>query len=169
MTSNKTNDVIIIGGSYTGLSAAITLGRSLGRSLKNVLIIDNGKPCNKQTPHAHNFITQDGKTSERITELAKEQVLNYNTIKFLKGTALTGKTTAMSLKFKTEAREIYTSKKVLFASGMADQLPLVKGFAECWEFLFCIAPYCHGYEVKGNKIGLIGNGELVFELCRYNF
>jgi len=49
-------EVIIVGGSYSGLSAAM----SLGRSLRQVLVIDSGLPCNRQTPHSHNFITQDG-------------------------------------------------------------------------------------------------------------
>ncbi|WP_286827854.1 FAD-dependent oxidoreductase, partial [Maribacter sp. UBA4516] len=74
MVDSKIFDVIIIGGSYAGLSAAM----SLGRSLRNVLIIDGGKPCNRQTPHSHNFITQDGVEPSRINELAKDQVLNYD-------------------------------------------------------------------------------------------
>lgn len=56
MIENNTYDVIIIGGSYSGLSAAM----SLGRSLRHVLVIDSGLPCNRQTPHSHNFITHDG-------------------------------------------------------------------------------------------------------------
>ena len=50
MTDNKNFDVIIIGGSYAGLSSAM----ALGRSLRNVLIIDNGQPCNIKTPHSQN-------------------------------------------------------------------------------------------------------------------
>ena len=64
-------EVIIIGGSYAGLSTAMTLGRSL----RKTLIIDAGEPCNKQTPHSHNFLTQDGKTPREITEVSKKQVL----------------------------------------------------------------------------------------------
>ena len=60
MKDNKSFDVIIIGGSYAGLSAGMTLGRAI----KNVLIIDSGKPCNIQTPYSHNFLTQDGKTPQ---------------------------------------------------------------------------------------------------------
>src|SRR6218665_1060632 len=56
MTNSKNFDVIIVGGSYAGLCAAM----ALGRALRNVLIIDSGLPCNRQTPHSHNFITQDG-------------------------------------------------------------------------------------------------------------
>eukprot|EP01034_Spumella_vulgaris_P020668 gene20668-26492_t len=62
-------DVIIIGGSYAGLSAAM----ALGRAIRNVLIIDAGQPCNRQTPHSHNFLTQDGATPVAISSLAKSQ------------------------------------------------------------------------------------------------
>ncbi|WP_317165952.1 FAD-binding protein [Chryseobacterium cheonjiense] len=57
-TDTKQFDVIIIGGSYSGLAA----GMALGRALKKVLIIDSGKPCNAQTPYSHNFLTHDGNT-----------------------------------------------------------------------------------------------------------
>lgn len=56
MKTTNVFDVIIIGGSYAGLSAAM----ALGRSLRKVLVIDAGNPCNKQTPHSHNFILHDG-------------------------------------------------------------------------------------------------------------
>ena len=69
MADSKNFDVIIVGGSYAGLSAAMTLGRSL----RHVLIIDSGLPCNRQTPHSHNFITQDGKTPADISGPAKQQ------------------------------------------------------------------------------------------------
>ncbi|RZM20773.1 MAG: NAD(P)/FAD-dependent oxidoreductase, partial [Pedobacter sp.] len=79
MAQNIDFDVIIIGGSYTGLSAAM----ALGRSLRSVLIIDSGLPCNRQTPFSHNFITHDGEKPNLIAEKAKTQVLNYETVKFL--------------------------------------------------------------------------------------
>src|SRR5687767_8790257 len=68
---NNNYEVIIIGGSYSGLSAAM----SLGRALRKVLIIDSGKPCNRHTPHSHNFITQDGETPAAIAAKARDQVL----------------------------------------------------------------------------------------------
>ena len=73
MNTKKNFEVIIIGGSYAGLSAAM----ALGRSLRKVLIIDSGLPCNRQTPHSHNFITQDGVQPNVIVEKAKAQVLRY--------------------------------------------------------------------------------------------
>ncbi len=75
------HDVLIIGGSYAGLAAAMTLGRSLRR----VLIVDSGLPCNRQTPHSHNFITQDGEKPGAIAKLALEQVLAYPTVQFIEG------------------------------------------------------------------------------------
>src|SRR5690606_38944804 len=77
MTTTKKFDVIIIGGSYAGLSAAM----ALGRSLRSVLIIDSGKPCNAQTPHSHNFITQDGEKPAAIAAKAKAQVMAYDTVR----------------------------------------------------------------------------------------
>lgn len=89
MTNKNNFDALIIGGSYAGLSA----GMALGRALRNVLIIDSGKPCNSQTPHSHNFLTKDGKTPKEISTLAKEQVLKYKTIQFYDGLAVSGSKT----------------------------------------------------------------------------
>jgi len=79
MTDNKNFDVIIVGGSCTGLSAAM----ALARALRNVLIIDSGLPCNRQTPHSHNFITQDGEKPGVIAEKAKKQVLKLEILEWL--------------------------------------------------------------------------------------
>ncbi len=83
MTDEKHFEVIIVGGSWSaGLSAA---AMALGRSLRKVLIIDGGEPCNRQTPHSHNFITHDGNTPKAIAMQAKEQVLKYETVSFMQG------------------------------------------------------------------------------------
>lgn len=87
MEENKDFEVIIIGGSYAGLSAAM----ALGRSLRNVLIIDRGSPCNKQTPHSHNFLTQDGNTPQEISKITKHQVLKYDSIRFYERMEISGK------------------------------------------------------------------------------
>lgn len=76
---NRDYDVVIVGGSYAGLAAAMTLGRSI----RKTLVIDGGKPCNAQTPHSHNFITQDGEPPHVIAARAKQQVMAYPTVEFL--------------------------------------------------------------------------------------
>jgi thioredoxin reductase len=162
MPNENNFDVIIIGGSYAGLSAAM----ALGRSLRNVLIIDSGNPCNKQTPHSHNFITQDGQTPKVISEKAKSQVLKYDTVKFYAGFATEGLKTEKGFEIKTRTGDKFVTKKLLFATGVTDVFPNIPGFEECWGISILHCPYCHGYEVKHQNIGLVGNGDLGFELCR---
>lgn len=162
MNIHKNFDVIIIGGSYSGLSAAM----SLGRALKQVLVIDNGKPCNRQTPHSHNFITHDGKTPRQITQEAKEQVLKYDTVSFHDGLAISGTNTENGFEIRTELGQIFQAKKIIFATGMKDIMPDINGFAECWGISILHCPYCHGYEARHEKTGIIGNGEYGFEFSK---
>jgi len=160
---NKTLfDVIIIGGSYSGLAAAM----ALGRALRNVLIIDSEKPCNKQTPHSHNFLTQDGNTPKEISEIAKQQVLKYETIKFQKGIAISASKEDFGFAVKTDSGEIFNTKKLIFATGLKDIFPKIEGFAACWGISILHCPYCHGYEVRNEETGVIINGEIGFEYAR---
>ncbi len=158
-------DVIIIGGSYAGLSA----GMSLGRSLRNVLIIDSGKPCNRQTPHSHNFLTQDGKAPKEISEIAKEQVLKYETVSFFEGRVAKTSQNSEGFEVEIDNGEKFSAKKIILASGVKDQIPDIKGFAECWGISVIHCPYCHGYEVKGKKTGILSNGDLAFEFSKLVF
>src|SRR5690554_5033007 len=128
MTDNTDFEVIIIGGSYAGLSSAMTLGRSL----RNVLVIDSGLPCNRQTPHSHNFLTQDGKTPQEISTLAQKQVEKYESVKFYKGLATTGLKSENGFEITTDTKEIFTAKKLIFATGLKDLMPDIKGFAKSW-------------------------------------
>jgi len=154
-------DVIIVGGSYAGLSAAM----SLGRSLRKVLIIDSGKPCNEQTPHSHNFLTQDGKTPKEISTIAKEQVEKYSTIEFYEGFATSGIKTENGFEITTENGDKFESKKLIFATGIIDEIPNIKGFKECWGISLIHCPYCHGYEFQNKKTGIIANGERGFHIA----
>ena len=154
-------DVIIIGGSYAGLSAAM----SLGRSLRKVLIIDSGKPCNEQTPHSHNFLTHDGKTPKEISSVAREQVEKYKTIEFHEGFAKSGKKTENGFEITTEKGDQFESKKLIFATGIVDEIPNTKGFKECWGISLIHCPYCHGYEFQNKKTGIIANGDRGFHIA----
>lgn len=161
----KSFDVIIIGGSYAGLSA----GMSLGRSLRKVLIIDSGKPCNRQTPHSHNFLTQDGKTPKEISEIAKEQAAKYETVSFFNGRVKKTSQNSGRFEVETDNGEKFSAKKIILASGVTDQIPDIEGFAECWGISVIHCPYCHGYEVKGKKTGILSNGDLAFEFSKLVF
>ncbi|MET3875781.1 NAD(P)/FAD-dependent oxidoreductase [Chitinophaga sp. OAE865] len=161
MADSKNFDVIIVGGSYAGLSAAM----ALGRSLRNVLIIDSGLPCNRQTPHSHNFITQDGKTPAEISALAKQQVEKYTTVKFHNGLAETAVKTENGFEITTKLDEKFHAKKLIFATGIKDIMPAIKGFEQCWGISVIHCPYCHGYEVKNEVTGILANGEVAMHVA----
>lgn len=167
MTGNNIFDIIIIGGSYSGLAAAM----ALGRALKTVLIIDDNKPCNRQTPHSHNFLTNDGKTPAAIAALAKQQVSNYDTVTFFSGTAVNGYKTTNGFQIETATGERFSARKIIFATGIKDLLPAIDGLAECWGISVIHCPYCHGYEVRNEKTGILGNGDIAFDFTRliYNW
>lgn len=161
MTENEKLDVIIIGGSYAGLSAAMALGRSLRR----VLITDSGLPCNRQTPHSHNFITQDGEKPGVIGEKAKSQVLKYNSVKFLNDVAVSAKRNEWGFALTTQKGVVVEAKKLVFATGIKDTMPNIKGFAECWGISVVHCPYCHGYEFRNKSTGIIADGARGFHLA----
>jgi thioredoxin reductase len=153
-------DVIIIGGSYAGLSAAM----ALGRSLRSTLIIDSGTPCNRQTPHSHNFLTRDGIAPAELAAIAREQVGKYSTVQFVEDLVLTGsKENDFFIIFTASGKE-YRGKKLIIATGIKDQMPDIEGFAECWGISVVHCPYCHGYEYHRQKTGLIADSEIAFHL-----
>jgi thioredoxin reductase len=160
MKTSKQLDVIIIGGSYSGLAA----GMALGRALRNVLVIDGGDPCNKQTPHSHNFLTNDGKTPKEIANLARAQVRSYRCVTLMDGIASNVIKTDKGFKVELESSEVFEAKKLVFATGIKDIFPDIPGLRECWGISVLHCPYCHGFEVRRQKTGILANGDLAFEL-----
>lgn len=154
MHAESIYDVVIIGGSYAGLSAAMALGRAIRR----VLIIDSGKPCNQQTPHSHNLITQDGATPAHITTVAREQVLAYPTVSFQMGTVATVTGVSGAFEVEVQSGETVRARKILFATGLQDLLPSIPGLAACWGISVIHCPYCHGYEYRNQPTGILVNG-----------
>lgn len=162
MTNNNHFDVIITGGSYAGLAAAM----ALGRALKKVLVIDDGKPCNRQTPHSHNFLTNDGKTPAEIAALANLQVKRYDTVSFFNGRATSANRTEEGFQLQLAGGEIFTAKKLVFATGIKDLPAPISGLAECWGISVIHCPYCHGYEVRNEKTGILGNGDTAYDFTK---
>jgi thioredoxin reductase len=162
-TSNQ-YDVVIIGGSNAGLSAAM----SLVRALKTVLIIDSGLPCNRQTPHSHNFMTHDGWRPAEIQEVAKNEVLSYDTVTWLAGTVsmVAGRNCNFEVLVEGQNSTI-SARKLLFATGVKDLMPNINGFAECWGISVIHCPYCHGYEYRGKVTGIMMNNEHAADFAKF--
>lgn len=155
-------EVIIIGGSFAGLSAAM----SLGRSMRKVLIIDNQQPCNIQTPHSHNFLTQDGKPPLEILAQARRQLEAYPTVEFINDTAISASKSEDLFEIKLKENGEVKAPKLVLAWGLKDDTSKIEGLAACWGISVIHCPYCHGYEVKNQPTAIIANGNEAFEYLK---
>ncbi len=155
-------EVIIIGGSYAGLSAAMTLGRAL----RNVLVIDGGNPCNRFAPQAHNLPGFDGEAPQFISDKIREQVRCYSTVDFLNDWAVRVKRKDNGFEVFVSDDTIYNCKKLLLSTGVTDILPDVSGFTECWGKTAVHCPYCHGYEIANKKIGVLAHGDAGVQMAQ---
>lgn len=148
-------DVAIIGGSYAGLAAALPLARAR----RKVLIIDAGKRRNRFAEYSHGFLTQDGTRASEITQIAKQQVLAYETVDWQNGSVERVEKIEEGFAVGIDATHSITAKRLIIAAGITDQLPDIAGLAERWGKSVFHCPYCHGYELNQGKIGIIASSE----------
>jgi thioredoxin reductase len=160
MNKEETVEVVIIGGSYAGLSAAL----ALGRALRQVVVLDGGQPCNRQTPHSHNFLTQDGITPAALAATARAQVRAYPTVQLRDEVAVAASGEDGNFTVTTASGVVLRARKLLFATGIRDIMPELPGFAESWGISAIHCPYCHGYEYRDQPTGILANGEVAAEM-----
>lgn len=149
-------DVIVIGGSYSGMAAAL----QLVRARRAVRVIDAGERRNRFASHSHGFLGQDGVPPGEIALQARRQLEAYPTLTWHDGRvdAITGQWDAFEV--MTADGVSHAARRILFASGVADQLPAVPGLAERWGQSVFHCPYCHGYELNQGRIGIVGSSPL---------
>jgi thioredoxin reductase len=146
-------DVVIIGGGAAGLSAALVLARARRR----VLVVDSGTPRNGPAAHMHGFLSRDGMPPRDLLAVGRAEVEGYGgTITSAAVTGLVRVTDGFQV--VTDGGESLTARRVLVATGLRDDLPDVPGLRERWarDVLHC--PYCHGWEVRDQQLGVIWNG-----------
>jgi thioredoxin reductase len=145
-------DVIIIGGSFAGLSAAMQLVR--GR--RSVGIVDAGQPRNRFAEASHGFFGQDGAKPLAMIERARAQVLAYPTATLIDGEAITAqKTERGDFAVGLASGEVLTASRLVLATGVRDVLPDIAGLRERWGVSVLHCPYCHGYEYAGDRLGVL--------------
>lgn len=144
-------DVIIIGGSYAGLSAAL----QLGRARKNVLVVDAGKRRNRFASHSHGFLGQDGKAPGEIVAEARRQIERYQTIAWAEGSVIGAEGSFGDFAVEIDGHRRESAARLILAMGVTDQLPDIAGLKERWGSSVFHCPYCHGYELDQGKIGVI--------------
>ena len=150
--SPNTHDVVIVGGGAAGLSAALVLARA-GRT---VAVIDDGKPRNAPAAHMQGFLSRDGFPPGELIAIGRREVASYGA-ELLDGT-VQGVARMPENRFmvRLESGRTLTARRLLVTTGLHDRLPAVAGVAERWgrDVLHC--PYCHGHEVRGQAIGVLG-------------
>lgn len=139
---------------------------SLGRSLRQVLIIDNGQPCNLQTPHSHNFLTQDGKPPLEILAEAQKQLEVYQTVKTITDAAININKNEVFFEVMLQKTGVVKTKKLILAWGVKDDTSQIEGLADCWGISVIHCPYCHGYEVSNQPTVIIANGHEAYEYAK---
>jgi thioredoxin reductase len=148
-----TYDVIIIGGSFAGLSAAMQLGRARRR----VLLIDAGLPRNRFADASHGFFGQDGKAPAEIIREAGRQVLAYPTVEIVRREAVAVVHESQGFEVAYVGGETARGRRLILATGVVDSLPDIDGLKERWGGTVLHCPYCHGYEVRDQALGVLAN------------
>ncbi|WP_203716997.1 NAD(P)/FAD-dependent oxidoreductase [Asanoa siamensis] len=146
----ETYDVIVVGGGPAGLAGALTLARAR----RSVLVVDNGTPRNAAAGHVHNFLTRDGTPPAELLELGRTEVAGYGA-RFVTGTATAAKPADDGFTVTLDDGREYGARRLLITTGLADHLPDIPGIAGRLgsDVLHC--PYCHGWEVSDQAIGII--------------
>ena len=150
-------DVVIIGGSYAGMSA----GMQLARARRSVLVIDAGLRRNRYAAAAHGFLTQDGRPPDALAAEGRAQLQAYPTVDWLSGHAERAEQTENGFLVSTVGNaQSVKSQRIVLAIGISDQLPDLPGLAERWGRSVFHCPYCHGYELQQGRIGVLASSPL---------
>lgn len=147
----KHYDVIVVGGSYAGMSAAL----QLVRARRSVLVIDAGKRRNRAASHSHGFLSQDGADPAVIASAARAQLEAYPTLSWVDDLVVKVSGSRDAFIIEVMGGEVYGARRLLLATGVSDTLPDVEGLAERWGTSVFHCPYCHGYELDQGQIGVI--------------
>jgi len=149
-------DVIVIGGSAAGLSAALPLGRSR----RSVLVVDSGEPRNAPAEGAHNYLGREGVAPAELYRIGRDEVAAYG-VEVVAGRVVAASPHAadgpdpVGFSVTLDSGAVVTARRLLVASGAVDALPDVPGLAEQWGRGVVHCPFCHGWEVRDQRIGVL--------------
>jgi thioredoxin reductase len=144
----KDYDVVVVGGGAAGLSAALVLARAR----RTVAVVDAGGPRNAPAAHMHGFLSRDGMPPHDLLAAGRSEVAGYG------GHLLDDTVVDVEPGFRVRLADgsQLRARRVLVATGLRDELPEIPGVRERWgrDLLHC--PYCHGYEVRDQPLGVLG-------------
>ncbi|MFG2421035.1 NAD(P)/FAD-dependent oxidoreductase [Streptomyces sp. NPDC048448] len=146
-------EAVVVGGGAAGLSAALVLGRARRRTL----VVDAGEPRNAPAAHLQGYLTRDGVPPAEFLALGREEVARYG-VELVRDRAV-DVTRIGSGEFRVTLASGRTAdaRRLVLATGLADELPTVPGVAERFgrDVLHC--PYCHGWEVRDEAFGVLAS------------
>ncbi|MBA1180054.1 NAD(P)/FAD-dependent oxidoreductase [Pseudomonas psychrotolerans] len=149
-------DVIVVGGSYAGMSAAMQLARARCA----VLVIDAAQRRNRFAAASHGFLGQDGFNPDATAEQARQQLLAYPTVTWHEAAAVKAEKDLGVITVTTSDGDAFSARRLILASGVTDELPDIPGLAERWGRQVFHCPYCHGYELDRGAIGVLASSPL---------
>ncbi|WP_091059283.1 NAD(P)/FAD-dependent oxidoreductase [Klenkia brasiliensis] len=143
-------DVVVIGGGPAGLSGA----KALARSLRSVVVVDDDRPRNAPADGAHNVLGHEGIAPRELLAIGRRELEGYGG-RVLAGRVVDARPVDGGFEVQLADGGVLTARRLLLAGGGVDELPDVPGLVERWgrDVLHC--PYCHGYEVRGQAIGVL--------------
>lgn len=147
-------DIIVIGGGPAGLQAALTAGRMH----RTVLLLDSGEYRNATVEHAHNLLTNDGRSPAELRRIAREELAAYDTVE-MRGVEVTAVSGILGSFEVTTAEGVKRARRLVLATGMRDTLPAIPGLAEQWGRRVAQCPFCHGHEYAGQRVAVLNEGE----------
>ncbi len=149
-------DVIIVGGGYAGMSAALPLARAR----RKVLVIDSGLRRNRFADAAHGVLAQDGGPPGEIAAEGKRQLLLYPDLTWRDGEAVSTSRLDDGFAVGTADGDQFRGRLLILATGVSDTLPDVPGLKERWGRSVFHCPYCHGYELNRGVLGVLASGPM---------
>jgi thioredoxin reductase (NADPH) len=152
---DRIQDVVIVGGGAAGLSAAV----ALARSLRSVVVIDAGEPRNAPAAGAHNLLGREGIPPLELLAKGRQEAESYGA-EIRSGRAVGARRSEDSFEVDLEDGGSVRARRLLLATGLVDILPEVPGVGEFWGSSVLHCPYCHGWEVRGKRIGVLGSGPM---------
>lgn len=153
MENNESYDVAVVGGGPAGLSAALTLGRSR----RSVLVIDAGAPRNAPADHMHNYLGREGMSPVGLLSIGRREVARYG-VEHRASRVVSAARAEVGFALELDDGTAVACRRLVLATGVVDELPQVPGLAERFgrDVLHC--PYCHGWEVADQPLGIVASG-----------